>query len=197
MTTTTKTRKRSDLAILDSLGACTEGYDYLASHTSLSAAWRTCERGDWMAWLLWHVVEPTAWGSPERRRFAGAAAEIQISLARPFSNEHTDAAIDGVIALFTRYERGEHVTREQFVRAAEGAARAAHWPLWSAGAVRAVRAAEGAARAVDGAARAAEGAAWTAEVARADEGAEVASLSASADILRARYPKPPRLEAAK
>lgn len=78
-----------------------------------------------MAWLKYTLVNKTPWGSPERRRFAGASAEVLIALARPYSTQQTDSAIDNMILLLSRYERGEEVSEVEFAAGAAGAAGAA------------------------------------------------------------------------
>jgi len=40
------------IAILNKLGTCEEAMEWLSSQTSLQQAWGSCERGDWMLWLI-------------------------------------------------------------------------------------------------------------------------------------------------
>ena len=39
-------------AKLKALGPCPEAYRWAIKHKTLREAWRMCERGDWMEWLL-------------------------------------------------------------------------------------------------------------------------------------------------
>ncbi len=39
-------------AKLKALGPCLEAYRWAIRHKTLREAWRMCERGDWMDWLL-------------------------------------------------------------------------------------------------------------------------------------------------
>ena len=39
-------------AKLKALGPCPEAYRWAIQHKTLREAWRMCERGDWMDWLL-------------------------------------------------------------------------------------------------------------------------------------------------
>jgi len=40
------------IAILNKLGACEEAIEWLSSQTNLQQAWKNCERGDWLLWLV-------------------------------------------------------------------------------------------------------------------------------------------------
>ena len=39
-------------AKLKALGPCPEAYKWACQYNTLRQAWRACERGDWMRWLL-------------------------------------------------------------------------------------------------------------------------------------------------
>ena len=55
---------------LKALGPCPEAYRWACQFKTLRQAWRRCERGDWMQWLLYWcdrdmrgaVSEVTSWG---------------------------------------------------------------------------------------------------------------------------------------
>ena len=162
--------KRADIAALDSLSACSEAKKYVASRSSLSDAWRTCERGDWMLWLIARVLwrdSPTPFGSIEHRRMIACLYEIIATNALPFAN---DERVFSCAETLRAYAEGSNCDPTALARAAGAAARAA----------RAAGAAAWAARA----ARAAEAAAWAAE---AD------SLRCSAEIVRVWYPNAPTI----
>lgn len=112
--TTTTTSVPEYISRLDALGTCTRDrgalYRRLLGYPTLQAAWDACENGADMCRLLATLAWQTPWGSPERRRFHGLAAEVVISLARPFSSPETDEAIDGMIDLLVRSEEGQPPT---------------------------------------------------------------------------------------
>ena len=47
-------------AKLKALGPCPEAYEWAIKHKTLREAWRMCERGDWMNWLL-YLCERDVW----------------------------------------------------------------------------------------------------------------------------------------
>ena len=42
---------------LKALGPCPEAYKWACQYSTLRQAWRACERGDWMEWLLYGCDE--------------------------------------------------------------------------------------------------------------------------------------------
>ena len=55
-------------AKLKALGPCPEAYRWAVKHKTLREAWRKCERGDWMDWLLYRcgvvtLVDPQVFGT--------------------------------------------------------------------------------------------------------------------------------------
>ncbi len=51
-------------AKLKALHPCPEAYRWAIKHKTLKEAWRICERGDWMDWLL-HVCGATTTDDPD------------------------------------------------------------------------------------------------------------------------------------
>ena len=48
-------------AKLKALSPCPEAYRWAIKHKTLREAWRMCERGDWMEWLLYWCNEREVW----------------------------------------------------------------------------------------------------------------------------------------
>ena len=57
---------------LQAIGACLDAVEWARTQPSLAAAWRTCERGDWMLWLAGRRIDKL--GSMAHRRVVQAAA---------------------------------------------------------------------------------------------------------------------------
>ena len=57
---------------LQAIGACLDAVEWARTQPSLAAAWRTCERGDWMLWLAGRRIVTA--GSLSHRRVVKAAA---------------------------------------------------------------------------------------------------------------------------
>jgi hypothetical protein len=163
------------------LGACSQAIEWAASFRSLAAAWRACERGNWMCWLVGRVSgEP---GSAARQRLGLLLQEIV-----KFAADDANAANTNAAALAANA-----------VRAANAAALAADYAADVADDDAAAFAADAAAAfAADTAALAADAsafaAAYTAYVAGTTwHVAKRKSLAQIADIVRRHYPRPPRI----
>ncbi len=61
-------------AKLKALDPCPEAYRWAIRHKTLKEAWRMCERGDWMDWLLW-ACDVTTEGDPQVFGAIGASWE--------------------------------------------------------------------------------------------------------------------------
>ena len=103
------TRKKMD-TILERLHACEDAREWIAAHPDLSPRelYAQCERGDWLVWLVAHVID--------RRRLAGILCEIV-----PDSEPRPGACID----LLQRFADGDSSVTATMLRAADAAAAAA------------------------------------------------------------------------
>jgi hypothetical protein len=150
------------LATMERLGACDDAVRWVEATPGTAAdLWRTCERGDWLVWLLSEV------GYSERvlRHLAADFAEEVAHLADP----DAACAVAWAIGVARRCADGE-VGREE-IDAARDAAVAAAWA-----------AARAAAR--DAAGAAAWAAAWDAAGAAAWDAAGAAAWDAAGDAER-------------
>lgn len=59
--------------MLEAAGACVPALVWSSKYHSPQDAWDACPRGDWMAWWLGRLAEPSGDGSPEHRRAVLAA----------------------------------------------------------------------------------------------------------------------------
>jgi len=131
------------------MGACSEAVDWVGDKT-LAEAWATCERADWMLWLVSKIDGSY---SPRLRLAACACARTSLKYV-PAGEDRPRLAIECA----ERYARGE-ATKDELA-----AARAAAWDAaWDAAlAAEASGAAEAAGAAAQAAAWDAAGdAAWT------------------------------------
>jgi hypothetical protein len=165
---------------LVALGACKEAVEWAKTQPDFATAWDTCQRGDWMIWLL-ESLDKTY--TPRLRLIAYDCARAVLHLV-PAGEDRPRLAIECA----ERYARGEATAKEL------AAARAAAW----AAAVAAVAAESAVAAGAAAGAAVAAGAAWAAEsawaavaaesavAAGAAAGAAVAAGAAQASIVRAR-----------
>jgi hypothetical protein len=163
--------------------ACESAVAWARTQESLAQAWVNCTRGDWMLWLLGkNVGEP---GSEDRKPFALACAECA-RLALPFVKGGEFRPVRCIETLES-WARNEGATLDD-VRDAAVAANAANAANAAVAAVAAYAAnAANAAVAANADAVAANADAVAANAAKGD------TLSKCADIVRAHYPKGPRL----
>ena len=198
------------------LSPCGDALDWLDSQSSAAAAWRTCDRGDWMLWLLGRLASKP--GSRSRKRLVLAACEC----ARTALQYVPDGEARPLRAISTAeaWARGEGTTLVEVcaaaANAAANAATAAAYAAANAGAAAYAgasaanaayvaydaNAADDVAADVANAASSAAVAAYVAydavaaDVANAASSAAVARagvLAKCADIVRKHYPKPPRI----
>jgi hypothetical protein len=156
---------------LKSLNACEEAVEWVKTQPNAATAWRECQRGDWMLWLLGRLSgEP---GSAKRKKLvlaACACARLALQYV-PKGEDRPRLAIETA----ERWARNEGPTMDD-VRAAACTAHSAYAAVCAAHA--------GAAAAYDA------GAASAAAVC-------TDALARCADIVRKFYPRPPALRQAK
>ena len=159
------------LKTLSSLKACHEAMDWFRPQPDVLTAWRDCQRGDWMLWLLGKLSgEP---GSDARRPLVLCVCECA-RLALPYVRGETRTL--KAIETVERWARREEGISLGDVRAA------------TATAATVTAATATAATAATAAATAATAAAYAAADARSQ------TLSRCADIVRRHYPEPPYTE---
>jgi len=167
--------KAEIVASVRKMGACPEAVAWLAEHKNPTQAWRDCERGDWMLWLVGKLAGPV--GDPRRKKLVLAAcgcARLSLKYVKA-GEERPRIAIETA----EKWARGKATIEE--VRIAAYAAYAAAYAVYAA------------AYAAYAAAYAAYAAAYAAYAAYAAERAKV--LKQCASIVRKFYPRLPRLEA--
>ena len=117
---------------LHALGACRDAVEWAATQPSYAEAWETCQRGDWLLWLLGRVAGP--FGSPSHREIVGAVSACARTALPIFEAAVPgDGRVRACLDLLDRYAGGEVVSPEQIQAAAgaawvaAGAASAAAW----------------------------------------------------------------------
>jgi len=184
---------------LVAMSGCPNAVGWARDYPSLTAAWKACERADWMLWLAGRLCRTVL---QRKRLVLAACACARTALKYVPRGENRPLA---AICTAERWARGTHGVTPEDVRAAWAAAGAAanDAAAWAAGAAAwaAARAAAGAA-ANDAAAWAAGAAAGAAGRAggRHRDGAHPAAwdarskvLARMSNIVRKHYPIPPRL----
>jgi hypothetical protein len=192
---------------LVAMNACPDAVEWARGHSSLAAAWKACDRAEWMLWFIGELCRT----APQRKKLTLATC----ACARTALKYVPKGEKRPLVAIQTaeRWARGTHGVTIDDVRAAraaagEAAGEAAGAAAWAAGA--AAWAAAGAAWAAGAAAWAAGAAAWAAgDAARAaaraageaawaagaaaGDAARTKALSRMSNIVRKHYPTPPRL----
>ena len=125
------------LAELKELHACREAIDWVATQESPQAAWESCERGDWMLWLLGKRINKT--GSQQHRRLVRIACKCA-RLALPCVPDD-DLQPLRAIELTERWAAGGAVSQETLRDVAEAVADAACAAAYAANATNAAYAA--------------------------------------------------------
>jgi hypothetical protein len=172
---------RTVAARIKHLEPCQNATKWAKGYTSPVKAWRECQRGDWMLWLVGKVSGPPE--SEGRKKLVLCACECA-RLALPiFENRYlNDGRVRKCIETAERWAKGEATIEE--LRQARSAA--------DADAAAAADAADAAAYAYAAAAYAAAAyAAYADAYAYAD--ARALARAECADIVRKHYPKPPTL----
>ena len=106
--------------LLKEVNACHEAREW-AEDKTLSQAWATCTRADWMLWLCGRVAGPP--DSPNRRKLVLVAAECAATALHLIDDEETRAICEATIQTCYAYTHGEATLDE--VRTAYSAADAA------------------------------------------------------------------------
>jgi hypothetical protein len=166
---------------LNSLHACGEAVEWAREQKSPAQAWRDCQRGDWMLWLVGKLSGKS--GSAKRRPLVLAACECARLVLNyvPKGEDRPRRAIETA----ERWARGKATIEEVHAAAAAYA--------YAAAADAAAAAAAAAAYATAAADAAAAAAAYaTAAADAAADAARSKTLALCADIVRKHYPKPPR-----
>lgn len=182
----------SPLEKIRHLHPCREAVDWLATQPSAAEAWRSCERGDWMLWLLGRISGPV--GSKSRKKLVLAAcACARLSLKYVPKGEGRPRV---AIVTAERYARGTHDVMLDDVRNAAAAAAAAYaayaYAYADAYAYAAAAYAAYAAYA-DAYAYAYAAYAYADAYAAYADAAHADTLCRCAGIVRKHYPRPPRI----
>jgi hypothetical protein len=160
---------------LKKLNACGDAVVWASKQPSLSVAWKKCQRGDWMLWLLGRLEKSNTW-SKERRLLVACCAECAATTLK-YCNADTITATIWCLDACDRWARGE-TDREEVEAARSAAAYAADAAVNSA-----------AYAAYAAAAYAADAAAYAADA----NAARGKALADSAKIVRRHFPQAPRL----
>jgi len=169
--------KSTIIDALVELNACPDAVDWARTQPDSQAAWRTCDRGDWLLWLLGRTVTK---GSPRHKRLVLVTCRIASDSLRYVAKGENRPRV--AIRTTRRWAIGKASIED--VEAAGRAAGAAG-AAWAA---RAAGDAAWAARAAAWAAGAARDAAWAAGAA-----ARFAKLKLYARWVREEFPTPPTL----
>jgi len=102
------------IIILNELGACEEAMEWLSSQTSIEEAWKNCERGDWLLWLI------TALKMNERKLFL-AKGLIADEVIHQMDDERSKAAVQAAID----FGKGK-ISKNELKKAIHDAAAAAY-----------------------------------------------------------------------
>ena len=155
---------------LEKYAPCSEAVDYCRSFSSAQKAWDSCERGDWMLWLLGKLSGPSE--SNSRRKLVLTACKCA-RLSLKFVSKDEKRPLKAIQTVEAWAKRKKGVTLDDVMDAANAAANTAY----------AANAAYAAYTAYAAYAAAAAYAAY----------AEKKTLKKCADIVRKNYPKAPRL----
>jgi len=97
------TREKPHVRILRRLGACSNAIAWAAGYPSGLAAWRACERGDWMLWWAARCVRRH--GDVIHRRVVLAAAACAATATR-YCTPSGSSVARRAIALARKWARG-------------------------------------------------------------------------------------------
>jgi hypothetical protein len=192
---------------LVNMNACPETVEWARGYRSLSAAWKACDRGDWMLWLIGETTASEPW-SEERKPLVRVGLECAQFV--PWIEDDATLARIWCLDALERWFTGEAGQDEVIAAAyaagaaadaagAAGAAAYAAYAAYAAGAAADAAYAADAAGAAAYAAYAAGAAAYAAYAAYAAGAAADAAYAAAdaviADIVRKHFSKPPSLAA--
>jgi len=189
------------------INACKDAIEWAREQPSLAVAWKKSKRGDHMLWLVGKANPSEPW-SDARKPIVACCAEIATT-ALEYCNDDILLVVQWCIDATERWTRGE-AERDEVEAAADAAADAAYYSASAAVAYYASTASTAAAYySASAAAANAAAAAYSAAAAyytststaaayyaSADAAADK-SLVRSADIVRKRFPNPPKIGDAK
>ena len=188
-------------AALDKLGVCPAVLELVGDCTDAAELWATCDRGDWMLWLLGRLSGPPE--SDARRKLVACCADAAETALQYVRDESARTTIAACLNTCRRWARSEATIAE--LRAASAAAAAAAYAASAYATASAAAAAAYAASAPAAASAAAYSAAASAAAVKAVYHAAAvkavrdvaydAHLADIANIVRRHYPEPPSLEA--
>lgn len=112
------------LPFLNRLNACSEALEWAEEYKSKpESAWRECQRGDWMLWLICQFAGQPE--SDERKRLVLCACECA-RLAPPIGREDWEQARLDCLSVTERWAKGEEGITIQQVRKARADAAAVY-----------------------------------------------------------------------
>lgn len=117
--------------IIKELGACGKALEWLkAQDTDVQTAWETCERGDWMLWLIGKIAagEPE---SEQRKRLVLASCACA-RLAIPEDKNKLEPSSLTAIVTAEKWARGENGVTINEVKKAAAAYYAAYYATYTA-----------------------------------------------------------------
>ena len=171
--------------------ACGEAVRWASKQKSRATAWRDCERGDWMLWLIGQTNASNPY-SEERKPLVRVACECA-RLAWKYMPQASRDALE-VVEAWTRGEASAEDCRKARAAADAAAYAAAAYAADAAAYAYAAAAAYAAAYAAYTAYAAYAYAAYTAyAAAAAAAAARKSTLDKSAQIVRKYYPEAPKL----
>ena len=168
--------------------ACRDALAWAYSQPSANAAWNTCERGDWMLWVLGKLSGKPESASRKKLVLAACACARLALIHVPKGEDRPLIAIETA----ERYARGKGPTLHDVKEAAYAAAATAASTAAATDAATAAYAATAAAAYAAYAAYAAT-AATTATAAAYAAYARTLTFKQCADIVRTHYPQAPQL----
>jgi hypothetical protein len=194
---TVKKKPANAWATLIRLGACADAMNWFDPYRNdVAKAWRKCERGDWMLWIIGRTLKAEPW-SDGRKPMVACAMECAL-LAKEYWPEKHKKELEANVAIIKNWCRGK-ATKEEAEKATRAAAYATAYAAYAA--YDAAAAAYAAAYAAyDAAAYAAAAAAAAAAAYAAADAAYAATayaarqkiLSKCANIVRKHFPNPPK-----
>ena len=186
---------------LHSLGACSDGVRWASKQPDPITAWATCERADWMLWILGRLAGPP--DSYSRMRLVCCAAECAETSLQFIHDKGVRDQVKYGLVLLRLYLRGQGDLREarRVLNDAASAYAAAYAAASAAADAAAADADAASAAAADADAASADASAAASAAASADAASAYAAADAArskalmemARIVRRHYPTPPQL----
>ncbi|MDI7268991.1 MAG: hypothetical protein QME96_13465 [Myxococcota bacterium] len=107
------------LSALEALRPCPETVEWcrgLPARTSLAAAWRRCDRGEWLLWLVVRTLDAPPWGEERKPLVRAVARCARLALPVYEARHPGDGRVRRCLDLAEAWTRGE-ATPEQVVQA--------------------------------------------------------------------------------